>query len=255
MTNDTWTPRTGTSGAPIDVERKDRYRQPSLLLTALSAVIVLDQVTKWWGWRHVSLAIVNPGGDFLVGRTISGWYAGQVSGALLDLVSFGALSTAVSVLVRRRRPVLVTVSGAVMIGGWSSNLLDRLGLHYWTAPGSARGAVDFLPFVHHMTNVADFAIGGATLVFVLAVGCVGRRSAYRSAAVRAVLRPRNHRPRRRRVILAFAGALCLITAVVAGAVNNTGVTTTPLSLTSSSRASEACRPTGRRSPRSRRPRR
>jgi len=39
------------------------------------------------------------------------------------------------------------VPGALVIGGWSSNLLDRLGMHYWTAPGSVRGAVDFIePF-------------------------------------------------------------------------------------------------------------
>jgi hypothetical protein len=59
-----------------------------------------------------------------------------------------------------------------MIGGWGSNLLDRLGLHLVTAPGSRRGAVDFLHLGSICTNVADVCIVVGTALFLAAV--VGR---------------------------------------------------------------------------------
>ena len=61
-------------------------------------MIVLDQASKWWAWRYVSWTKINSGGDILVGSTVGGWYAGPVTGALLDLLDFGLLSVAVSVL-------------------------------------------------------------------------------------------------------------------------------------------------------------
>jgi len=148
-----------------------------MVFAPLAAVVVLDQATKWWAWRHVSGADINPGGDFLVGRTVGRWYADPVKGALLDLLDFALLGIAVSVLARRRRPAAVIVPGAAMLGGWGSNLLDRLGLHYWTAPGSVRGAIDFIHVGGFNFNLADFFIIGATPVFLLAVGCLGRRPA------------------------------------------------------------------------------
>jgi hypothetical protein len=52
-------------------------------------VIVLDQATKWWAWRHVPGAIINYGGDSFVGDRVGGWYAGPVTGALLDFADVG----------------------------------------------------------------------------------------------------------------------------------------------------------------------
>jgi lipoprotein signal peptidase len=128
----------------LDVGRKGRRRPWSMVFALLAAVITLDQTAKWWAWRQVSGAEINTGGDFLVGHMVGRWYAYPVTGALLDLLDFGLLNLAVSVLMRRRHPVAVLVLGALMLGGWCSNLLDRLGMHYWTAPGSDRGAVDFI---------------------------------------------------------------------------------------------------------------
>jgi lipoprotein signal peptidase len=70
----------------------------------------------------------------------------------------------------------------MMIGGWSSNLLDRLGMHYMTAPGSGRGAVDFIPLGLHHYNVADFFIVLGTPLFILAVSAryLERRAGDRS---------------------------------------------------------------------------
>lgn len=169
----------GEAATAGEVERNDRLRQWLLVLAPLAAVIVVDQVAKWWGWRHVPGAHINPGGDFLTGHTVGGWYAQPVPGALLDLLGFGLVSIAVAVLTRRRRLDAVTVCGSLMVGGWGSNLLDRLGMHYWTAPGSIRGAVDFISAGGHTYNLADFVIAGATPLFVLAAACLANRAARR----------------------------------------------------------------------------
>jgi len=129
-----------------------------MVVTLLAAVIVVDQAAKWWAWRHVPGVNINSGGDFLTGPTIGRWYANPVTGALLDLVDFGLVSIAVAILARRRHPAAVTVCGSLMVGGWASNLLDRLGMHYWTAPGSIRGAVDFISIGARCWNLADFLI-------------------------------------------------------------------------------------------------
>jgi lipoprotein signal peptidase len=165
------------------------HRQGLIALGLLVTVVVLDQTTKWWGWRNAPEAFINAGGTWLIGRPVSGWFSGPVSGPLLDLLDVGLLMLAGSILVRRPRRALVLVSGALIIGGWSSNLLDRLGLHTVTAPGSARGAVDFIRLGPPLWNVADFVIFGATTVYLVAV-CVRVRRAAASRPVTSVLRSR-----------------------------------------------------------------
>jgi lipoprotein signal peptidase len=196
----------------------------------IAAVVLIDQATKWWAWRHVPWTTINSGGDLLVGPTIGTWYAGRVTGAILDLLDFGLLSIAVSMLARRQTPAVVRVLGALMIGGWGSNLLDRLGVHYWTAPGSVRGVVDFIHIGGYYYNLADFFIIGCTPLFVLAVGYVllaagyqGLRAARRPVAARSVPPPaRRSRARTRVRIPALAGA-GLILVVALGAADYGGV--------------------------------
>lgn len=139
----------------------------------LVAVVVLDQVTKWWAWRHAPVAHINEGGNPFVGKIVGGWFADPVTGAFLDLMDFGLLTTALVMLSRRAQPAIIWFSTALMIAGWSSNLLDRLGLHHFTAPGSYRGAVDFIHVGQYYFNVADFFIAGATLAFVAAAAYLG----------------------------------------------------------------------------------
>jgi lipoprotein signal peptidase len=76
-------------------------------------------------------------------------------------------------LSRRAEPAIIWFCSALMIAGWSSNLLDRLGLHHVTAPGSYRGAVDFIHIGPYYFNVADFFIAGATLAFLVAAAHLG----------------------------------------------------------------------------------
>jgi lipoprotein signal peptidase len=191
-----------------------------VVLALIVVVVVLDQATKWWAWRYGPHTVINPGGDILVGRRISAWYSARVMGAVLDLLDVGLLSIAVSVLAGCRASAAVRVPGALMTAGWVSNLLDRLGFHYWTAPGSIRGVVDFIHFGGHYYNLADMLIISCTPLFLLTAG-------YHAVQVaRLPVRPgANRRPRvawRRMRILALAG-LGLIVAVALGAANDTGV--------------------------------
>jgi lipoprotein signal peptidase len=197
-----------------------------MVLALIALVIGVDQAIKWWAWRHVPWTRINSGGDVLVGHAIGALYSGRVTGALLDLLDFGVLSIAVSVLARCRVPATVGVSGALMTGGWSSNLLDRLGTHYWTAPDSVRGAIDFIHIGAYYYNLADFFIIGCTPLFLLAAGYEGVRTARRLAAagnLRPLARGRLWSWVR---IPALAGAgLTLVVAL--GAANYGGVNAAP----------------------------
>jgi lipoprotein signal peptidase len=187
-----------------------------MVLALLTGVVLTDQAAKWWAWRHSSWAAINPGGDLLIGPRIGAWYASPVAGALLDLLDFGLLSIAVAVVARCRTTAAVTVPATLMIGGWCSNLLDRLGVHYWTAPGSVRGVVDFLHIGGQLYNVADLCIIGGTPLFLLAVGYLGARAAWRSGALGKSPAHAHGRARSRVPVLVGAG---LVLAVVLGATN------------------------------------
>ena len=207
--------RITTSAVPArGVKRPEARRQRLLVLALLAAVIVVDQVTKWWAWRHVPGACINRGGDVLTGATVGTWYAQPVPGALLDLLDFGLVSAAVCVLIRRRRPTAVTICGSLMAGGWSSNLLDRLGMHYWTAPGSIRGAMDFINIGGYYYNFADFFIIGTTPLFLLAVACLAKREAIRPTG--AATPARSYSRARAPITALAATALIMIVALGAG---------------------------------------
>ena len=205
-------------------EQRARRRQRTVVLTLLAVVIVVDQSVKWWAWRHFPWTVINSGGDVLVGHTIGAWYAAPFTGALLDLLDVGLLSLAASVLARCRASARVFVPGALMTGGWVSNTLDRLGLHYWTAPGSVRGAVDFIHLGTNYYNIADFFIIGGTPLFLLGAGYEAVRTVRRRAAAGSASPPAHGRTRVRVPALAGAG---LILVVALGAVNYGGVSAPP----------------------------
>jgi lipoprotein signal peptidase len=156
------------------VATRPSRRQGLLALAVLVGVVVLDQATKWWAWRHV-YAVVNAGSTWFLGGTVSGWYADAVHGALLDLASIEALTLGAFLLLRRPRPRRLLLPALLMLGGWGSNLLDRLGLHLLTAPGHGRGAIDFLPLGHFYYNVADVCIVLGTALFLATTAWSARR--------------------------------------------------------------------------------
>jgi lipoprotein signal peptidase len=209
----------------FQAERNDGLRQQQSMVVALfAAVIVLDQATKWWAWRHTSEAIINYGGDPLVGPTVGGWFAGPVTGAVLDVLNVGLLGLAITFLVRRRLPGVVLIPAALMLGGWSANLLDRLGLHYWTAPGSVRGAVDFIHLGSNYYNVADFFIIGSTPLCLLGLIYLGSWTTKRRALAGSVTPKPQRRLRARTRMLVLAGAIGLCIVVGIGATHYGGVT-------------------------------
>jgi lipoprotein signal peptidase len=184
------------------------------MLVLLAAIVVLDQTAKWWAWRHVP-AFINDGGDILVGPKVSDWFADPVQGSLLDLFDLGLLTMAVSVLWRRRRSLAALISGGMMLGGWSSNLLDRLFMHSFTAPGSGRGAVDFIPIGAHHYNVADLFIIAGTPLFVLALGATYlRKRLVNRLATSAHLTPTGHARRLAPTAASWFGGVVNAIAVV-----------------------------------------
>lgn len=151
---------------PRTAESPPIYRQRLVLGVLVAAIILADQTTKWWAWRHSATVTINSGGDELVGGVVGSWFRATAGGALLDIVDSAALVAAMAGILRRRRPVPVLLSAALFVAGWISNLSDRLGLHYWTAPGSVRGAVDFL----RLSGGAVY--NGADVVIVVGATCL-----------------------------------------------------------------------------------
>jgi lipoprotein signal peptidase len=149
---------------PIGRLRSAGRRQALLVLGVLTVVILTDQLTKAWAWRHLPGAVLNTGSTWFLGHTISSWYRADPSGALLDLASTQILAFSLFTLLRRPRPLPVLLPAALAISGWASNLGDRLGLHLLTAPGMPRGAVDFAPLGHCVFNIADACIATGTLL-------------------------------------------------------------------------------------------
>jgi hypothetical protein len=159
---------------------------------------------------------MNSGGDLLVSPGIGAWFRDPVRGAALDVIDFAVLLGAWLVLGHRRRPPAVVFCSALMLAGWTSNLLDRLGLHYWTAPHSVRGVVDFIPWQRRYWNVADLVIiAGTAGLAVTTVVLAGR----------AAVTPRRRRAARRgRPLLAgrtrMAAAGSVLTAAVLAAIGS-----------------------------------
>jgi lipoprotein signal peptidase len=218
MTHDNSAGVVGLSGQRGTIVR------PQWTVWVLAVVVLADQATKWWAWRHVAHVHINFGGDPLVPATVDTWYADPTVGAVLDLVGAGVLGVAVAALLRRHHPPTLRATAALAIGGWASNLLDRLGLHRLTAPGSVRGAVDFIHIGRYYYNIADFFIVGATLVFVVAHV---RRS---TTSMRPGTKPKTSSTRPRspaRIAAATGAAAALVTVVTLGATHYGG-TTVPL---------------------------
>ena len=149
---------------PIGRLRSADRRQALWVLGLLAVVVLTDQLTKAWAWRHLPGAVLNTGATWFLGHTISSWYRTDPSGGLLDLASTQILAFSLFTLLRRPRSLPVLLAAALTISGWASNLGDRLGLHLLTAPGTPRGAVDFAPQGHCTFNIADACIATGTLL-------------------------------------------------------------------------------------------
>jgi lipoprotein signal peptidase len=147
--------------------------QWQVFVVVSALVIGTDQAAKWVAWRQIDGALVNDGAYVLLGRAIRSWFAGPVSGAIANLVGAVAVVVGALLLLRRPRSTSTLIGSALVAAGWASNLLDRFGLHAWTAPGSGRGVVDFIPSGGtSRCNVADLWI----VVGVMVLGCAAARN-------------------------------------------------------------------------------
>jgi lipoprotein signal peptidase len=228
------TPRRASAAVNFDSRSSRRL----LVLVIAAGIVVLDQSLKWWAWRNVSGVHINYSGDMLVPAAVSSMYGRPVSGALLDMVDSVLLIGVITLFLRRRRSRLALISGSFIIGGWTSNLLDRLAMHYWTAPGSVRGVVDFILIGQRDYNLADLFIIGATPFFIVAVCApVVRRIVRRRPVAVAQTPPKERSTRGTRSTVSAVAALTALTALTAavglGAANFGGLTAPTTSTNSS----------------------
>lgn len=202
-------PAGSASPGPSPPERR-RLGARLIVFSVVAAIVVLDQSFKWWAWRNAIGVRMNDGGDVLAPSVVGRWYRAPLDGAALDAVDSDLLLLAGWLFLRRRRPLPVLITGALILGGWSSDILDRLGLHSWTAPGSVRGVVDFIPIGHHYYNVADmFIIGGTPLFAVALAGSLLRRFVMGRPGPADQPTPQTGHPRRARtaVVVAATGVV------------------------------------------------
>jgi lipoprotein signal peptidase len=196
----------------------DTPRRWRLIAAVIAGVVVVDQLVKWWTWRHVDGVLINSGGYILLGSDIRSWFATPIGGAVADVIGTIALIVAVLWLARRPRPTGVLLGGALIVGGWASNILDRLGLHNVTAPGSARGVVDFIPDgTPGRSNTADACIAVGAVLFGYAI--VRRRWSGERRDGNLGRQPPGVRTRMVVVIVLLA----VIALAVTGALNHDGV--------------------------------
>lgn len=196
-------------------------RQRWLLVAVFAAVIGTDQAVKWWAWRHFDGSLINSGGYILLGPVIRSWFAGPVSGAVADVLGAVLVIAGVWRLLLCRRARWVLIGGALLAAGWASNLLDRLGGHNWTAPGSARGVVDFIPSGgSSRCNVADLWIVAGALLLGYAVA---RRRLTNDAGITpgSTIHSSGRHPARTRIVVLIA-LLAVITLAITSAMNYDG---------------------------------
>jgi signal peptidase II len=145
------------------------------------AVLVADQLTKWWVVSAVELGETRsllPGVLYLHRVENSGTAFGLLPGAG-SFIALGAMAAVVliMVIVRQLPGRLEAVAMGLVLGGALGNLGDRL----FRGPGLLDGkVVDFLRFDFYPSfpafNVADSAITVGAILAVLAAFVLSRES-------------------------------------------------------------------------------
>jgi signal peptidase II len=152
----------GTGSTPVASRRLE------IAAAIVFAIVVADQLTKWWAVRALADGPIE-----IVGDTVSFRLARNTGGAFSLFQAFTPLLAIVAIVVafflvrtvRRTHDPLLVVGLSLVLAGALGNLLDRI----FRSPGFLRGAVvDFVHISRWPTfNVADSAITiGAVLVVI-----------------------------------------------------------------------------------------
>jgi lipoprotein signal peptidase len=177
--------------------------QVVLFWVVLGVVVLSDQVSKWWGWRHAGNATIDTGGGVLNEITAglaSGLMQDPVAGAAADVVLAAVLVVLGCRLLSRTRTWPVLLTSSMLVAAGFTNLLDRFGLHLLTAPGSARGDVNWIAVGGRGTSPLSLAD-----LFITAAAC-GLTAVIFGRFMRARLPPGT----RRTLLVTAACALTLV---------------------------------------------
>ena len=152
-----------------------------LALAIAAAVVVADQLTKWWVVSSLRVGETNsliPGVLYLHHVENSGAAFGFLPGAG-SFIALGAVAAAVLIVlvVHRLQGRLETVAMGLVLGGAVGNLTDRI----FRGPGLLDGkVVDFLRFDFWESfpafNVADTGITIGACLAVVAAFLVGGKA-------------------------------------------------------------------------------
>lgn len=147
----------------------DRRRRVGLFVTVAVAVVLVDQLTKWWAVErlagHDPIPVL---GDLLQLRFVLNPGAALGTGAGYTVVlSVIAIAVTITLLViaRRLRDPWWSIGLGLFLGGALGNLVDRL----FREPAFLRGhVVDFIDYAGFFVgNVADIALTAAAVVIVV----------------------------------------------------------------------------------------
>jgi len=154
----------------MDTPVENHSRRLPLVLVVALVVLVLDQATKFWAVSALTgrapipvlgdflrlRLLYNPGAAFSIGSGATWIFTIIAAIAVLAILKFAT----------QPQPAVNAVALALLLGGATTHLLDRL----FRAPGFARGhVVDFIDYNGWFVgNVADIALTlGAALLILL----------------------------------------------------------------------------------------
>jgi signal peptidase II len=136
-----------------------------------AAVVVLDQLAKWWAVDRLTRGPITIIGSFRLALTRNSGGAFGLGSGFLPMVVLAVIALAVVLFVVGRAVdrTAIAVALGLVLGGAVGNLLDRL----FRSPGFGRGSVvDFVDLRWWpVFNVADAAITcGCVLLVLLSFG-------------------------------------------------------------------------------------
>jgi len=148
--------------APVSI--KQRY---ALVGGVTAAVVVADQLAKWWAVDRLSRGPITIVGSFRLALARNSGGAFGLGSGFLPMVVLAVIALAVVLFVVGRSidRTAIAVALGLVLGGAVGNLLDRL----FRSPGFGRGSVvDFIDLRWWpVFNVADAAITCGCILLVL----------------------------------------------------------------------------------------